>query len=230
MKKSNHPIQRVEFILSQCVGKEVLHLGCTNWPYTDASIKDDSLLHSAIADRSSELFGIDADESGLDVLRASGYSNLYIGDLENLSDCALDRTFDVVVAGEVIEHLNNPGLFLEGVKRFLRPDSVLLLTTINAYGVLRYALYALKGKRGKNEPVHPDHVAYYSFSTIELLLRRHHFDVRELLFYDLGPEHRRHLRSVLNWFNDAAVRIFPHLSDGIIATCSPMQRIDDMTK
>ncbi|MEO5857553.1 MAG: methyltransferase domain-containing protein [Pyrinomonadaceae bacterium] len=219
MKKSK-PVQRVEYILSQCEGKEVLHLGCTNWPYTQASIKDGTLLHSTIAKRSSSLFGIDADEKGLAELRASGYSDLFLGNLEDLSECSLNRTFDVVVAGEVIEHLNNPGLFLEGVKRYLRHDSVLILTTINAYGALRYALYSLKGKRGENEPVHPDHVAYYSFSTLGLLLRRHNFDVGEFLFYDLGPEHRKHLRFLFTVFNDAAVRVFPQLCDGIIARCS----------
>jgi len=215
------PVQRVEYILSQCEGKSVLHLGCTNWPYTEAAIKNNDLLHTAIAKRSSELFGIDADEEGLDVLRANGFSNLYTGDLEHLDECLLDRTFDVVVAGEVIEHLNNPGLFLDGVKRFLRPDSILLLTTINAYCAMRYALYAFKGRSGENEPVHPDHVAYYSFSTLGLLLRRHDLEIKDLLYYDLGEEHRKHLRSVVNWFNDAAVAFFPQFSDGIIATCSP---------
>ena len=117
MIRANGPVQRVEYILSQCEGKSVLHLGCTNWPYTEAAIKNNDLLHTAIGERSSELFGIDADEEGLDVLKANGFSDLYTGDLEHLDNSLLDRTFDVVVAGEVIEHLNNPGLFLDGVKR-----------------------------------------------------------------------------------------------------------------
>ncbi|MBO0181221.1 hypothetical protein J0682_30075, partial [Vibrio parahaemolyticus] len=77
--------------------------------------------------------------------------------------------FDVIVAGEIIEHLNNPGLFLSGVRRFMHRDSKLVITTINAYCAMRFFVYALRGRRGINEFVHPDHVAYYSYSTLRVL-------------------------------------------------------------
>jgi SAM-dependent methyltransferase len=217
-------IQRVEYILSQCEGKRVLHLGCTNWPYTDDSIASGSLLHSLMRDRCSELFGIDADEAGLNLMRQSGFENLYAANLESLETCKLKEAFDVVVAGEMIEHLNNPGLFLGGVKRFLGPESTLLITTVNAYCFARALLYAFKGKGGENEPVHPDHVAYYSYSTLRLLLNRHGFADPEIIFYDIGKEHRPHNRWLVNFANDAAVRIFPQLSDGLIAKCSVKER------
>lgn len=220
MNSVHRPVQRVDYILSQCEGKKVLHLGCTNWPYTEDSIANGSLLHSAIQARCSELYGIDSDERGLDLMRRDGSANLYIGDLEALDRCEIDAKFDVVVAGEMIEHLNNPGLFLAGVKRFLTTDSTLLITTINAYCAVRYLLYAFKGKGGENEPVHPDHVAYYSVSTLRLLLTRHGFEDPEILFYDIGDEHRPHNRRIVNAANDIAVRLFPQLSDGLIARCS----------
>lgn len=220
MKFHHKPVQRVEYILSQCEGKKVLHLGCTNWPYTDESLKNGSLLHARIAEKSAALFGLDADSSGLDRLRANGFENVYAGDLERLDECGLDQKFDVVVAGEMIEHLDSPGLFLHGVKRFLENDSKLIITTINAYGALRFLIYGLRGKGGQNEPVHPDHVAYYSYSTLRLLLERNGFRISEFLFYDLGTEHRPYNRAVWNLANDATVRIFPQLSDGIIAVCS----------
>lgn len=220
MKFHNKPVQRVEYIVSQCEDKKVLHLGCTNWPYTDESLKAGSLLHMRIAERSAALFGLDADSSGLERLRASGFENVYAGNLERLEECELDEKFDAVIAGEMIEHLNNPGLFLQGVKRFLGENSKLIITTINAYGALRFLIYGLRGKGGQNEPVHPDHVAYYSYSTLRLLLERNGFRISEFLFYDLGTEHRPYNRAVWNLANDAAVRIFPQLSDGIIAVCS----------
>lgn len=212
-------VQRVEYILSQCEGKRVLHLGCTNWPYTEDSLAKSSLLHSAIRDRCKELYGVDADEKGLDLLRKNGFDNLYVANLESLEACKISGTFDLVIAGEMIEHLNNPGLFLDGVKRFLGPGSVLLISTINAYCFVRALQYAFKGKGGENEPVHPDHVAYYSYSTLKLLLKRHGFQKSEVIFYDIGSEHRPHNRWLVNFTNDVAVRLFPQLSDGLIATC-----------
>lgn len=212
-------VQRVPYIVSQCEGKRVLHLGCTNWPYTDDAIKSGMLLHADLAGACSELYGIDSDQEGLDRLRELGFEDLFPGDLESLENSPLSETFDVVVAGEMIEHLNNPGLFLSGVKRFLRDDSILIITTINAYCAMRFLIYALKGRTGENEPVHPDHVAYYSASTLGLLLKRHGFNEVEMLFYDLGIEHRPFNRKVLNLFNDLAVTLFPQLSDGLIVKC-----------
>lgn len=206
--------------MSQCKGKKVLHLGCTNWPYTDQTLNDSSLLHLKIAECSEELYGIDADIEGLDILTSRGYRNLYRGDLEKLAECELTGTFDVVVAGEMIEHLNNPGLFLEGVKRYLSTNSRLIITTINAYSAMRFLMYGLRGRGGQLEPVHPDHVAYYSFSTIKLMLERHGLDLVDFLFYDIGIEHRPYNRNILNFANDVAVKLSPQLSDGLIVVSS----------
>lgn len=213
-------VQRVDYILSQCEGKRVLHLGCTNWPYTEDSLAKGTLLHSGIRERCSELYGIDADEAGLELLREKGFENLYAANLEALEDCEITSTFDLVIAGEMIEHLNNPGLFLNGIKRFLAPGSDLLITTVNAYCFVRNVLYAFKGHGGENEPVHPDHVAYYSYWTLSLLLKRHGYENTEILFYDIGKEHRPHNRRLVNIANDIAVGMFPQLSDGVIAKCS----------
>ena len=134
-----------------------------------------------------------------------------------MADVSLDETFDVIIGGEVIEHLSNPGSFLDGIKRFLRPDSKLVITTVNAYCAMRFAIYGLRGKRGHNEPVHPDHVSYYSYRTLTLLLKRHQLRLDEFYFYDLGKEHRPFNRWFYNVLNDVSVRISPQLSDGIVA-------------
>jgi len=207
-------VQRLDFIRSTCTGKRVLHLGCANFPYTQDSIDKKMLLHTELEVISSELYGFDFDQPGLDILSANGAKNLYRADLEH------NETFDVIVAGEMIEHLYNPGLFLRGIQRFMAPNSVLLLTTINAYCGMRFIQYGLRGKGGSQEPVHPDHVAYYSYATLTLLLQRHGLRVNEFLFYDIGAEHRPHNRWFLNLINDVCVRIAPQWSDGVIAVCS----------
>ena len=210
-------VQRVDFIRDICRGRKVLHLGCTNFPYTREAIDKNMLLHFELRNIASELYGFDADERGLDILRGEGVERLYRADLERLSEVLLSETFDVIIGGEIIEHLSNPGSFLEGIKRFLRPDSKLVITTVNAYCAMRFAIYGLRGKRGRNEPVHPDHVSYYSFRTLTLLLKRHQLRLDEFHFYDLGKEHRPFNRWFYNVLNDVSVRISPQLSDGIIA-------------
>jgi SAM-dependent methyltransferase len=212
-------VQRTDYILEACEGKRVLHLGCTNWPYTQDAIDKKMLLHFDIEERAGELYGLDFDQQGLDVLAAAGSKNLFQGDLEKLELLEDIGTFDVVIAGEMIEHLNNQGLFLHGVQRFLGPSSKLLITTINAYGASRIIQYALRGKGGLIEPVHPDHVAYYSYSTLKLLVERAGFVLNDFCYYDIGPEHRPYNRRIGNWFNDFCMLFAPQMADGVIAVC-----------
>ena len=119
----------------------------------------------------------------------------------------------------MIEHLNNPGLFLNGIKRFMTPDTQLVITTINAYSGMRFFVYGLRGRGGELEPVHPDHVAYYSYSTLKLLLERHHYDIADFMFYDIGNEHRPHNGKLRNFVSDVCVKIAPQWGDGVIAVC-----------
>jgi ubiquinone/menaquinone biosynthesis C-methylase UbiE len=212
-------VQRVDYIKKACVGKKVLHLGCTNYPYTKESLDNDMLLHFEIAKVAREVYGFDFDQKGIDVLEESGVKNLYRADLEKLEEVELDETFDVIIAGEMIEHLSNPGLFLRGIQRFMNRETSLVITTINAYSAMRFMIYGLRGHGGALEPVHPDHVAYYSYKTLSLAVERENLRVKEFLFYDLGTEHRKFNRWFFNVFNDVAVGISPHLCDGVIAVC-----------
>jgi SAM-dependent methyltransferase len=213
-------VQRTAYLREVCRARSVLHLGCTNWPYLEQSAGDDRFAHFVLRDVAAELWGIDRDAQGLEALAARGCGNLVRADLEQLDAAPLDRTFDVVVAGEVIEHLSNPGLFLAGVRRFMRDDSSLVITTVNAYCGMRFVAYALRGRCGRQEPVHPDHVAYLSYATLGHLVRRAGLEPDRFLFYDLGVEHRPFVRRSLRAINDALVWLAPQLADGVILECS----------
>jgi len=212
-------VQRLDRIKDLCAGRRVLHLGCTNHPYTLDSISAGTLLHFELEKTASEIWGLDSDAEGIELLRSNGSENLVLGDLEHLETAPLDDTFDIIVAGEMIEHLDNPGLFLSGVKRFMRADTILVLTTINAYCAMRFFYYGARGRRGLAEPVHPDHVAYYSYSTLKLMLDRHGLRTDRFLYYDIGNEHRPHTRWFLKAINDVCVRLVPQWADGLIAEC-----------
>lgn len=213
-------VQRIEYLKEICRGKKVLHLGCADYPFTEQAIKAKTHLHFELMDIAAELYGFDYDQPGIDILEQHGADKLYRADLEHLEDLPLDEKFEVIVAGEIIEHLSNPGLFLRGIKRFMNSETNLVVTTINAYAGVRFFVYGLRGKGGTNEPVHPDHVSYYSYKTLSLILNREKLDVNRFAFYDIGTNHRPHD----NWrqllINDVCVKISPSWADGIIAECS----------
>lgn len=224
MSKKIELVQRVELIKKISAGKKVLHLGCTNFPYTQDSIDNGMLLHFDLAKSASELYGFDFDQEGIDILEKHGTKNLYRADLEKLEEVQLDETFDVIIAGEMIEHLNNPGLFLQGIQRFMNSDTSLVITTINAYSAFRFLIYGLRGRGGENEPVHPDHVYYFSYKTLSLIIERANLTVKDFYFYDIGTEHRPFNRWFYNLFNDLSVKFSPQLSDGVIAVCGLQKR------
>ena len=78
------------------------------------------------------LLGIDASE---DAIRAA-QRQLLPGYRVELADATRlpipDRSFDVIVSFETIEHLDRPERFLDEARRVLRDDGVLLLSTPNA--------------------------------------------------------------------------------------------------
>lgn len=219
MKEKLELVQRVEFIKQVCAGKKVLHLGCTDHPFTQRAIENKMLLHFELEKEAKELYGFDYDLEGIDVLTKAGGKNLFRADLEKLDEVELDETFDVIIAGEIIEHLSNPGLFLKGIKRFMHQETSLIISTINAYSALRFFMYGLRGRGGANEPVHLDHVAYYSYSTLRLIINRENLIVNKFYFYDIGPEHKQFNRWFYNAVNDIGVFFSPQLSDGVIAVC-----------
>ncbi len=227
MPKEFALVQRLDLINKLSTGKKVLHLGCTNWPYTQDAINSDMLLHFELEKHAAALYGFDYDRQGIELLEARGSKNLFQVDLEKLDEVGLDEKFDIIIAGEIIEHLNNPGLFLTGIKRFMTPETRLVVTTVNAYCGMRFLIYGLRGKGGRNEPVHPDHVAYYSYSTLKLLIERHGLNVEKFLFYDLGREHRPHNRKIFNFVNDICIWLAPQWADGVVAVCTLQMPADE---
>jgi len=119
-----------------------------------------------------ETYGIDSSEEAVNFFLKQGIHNLYVGDVEKLQDFALSRVFEVVVCGELLEHLSNPGLALGGLKRFCRPDTVVIITVPNAFAIKGFLAVL-----GGGEVVHPDHVCYYSATTLSVLLSRHGYHV-----------------------------------------------------
>jgi SAM-dependent methyltransferase len=172
---------RQDVILTRCRDKQVLHLGCADEGHLYERFKRGELMHQRLGAVSKELWGVDIDEKGIDYLRCQGFGNLLVGDV-----CTLDRQqalrnrfFDVIVVSEVLEHLQNPGFFLEGVKRFMKPGETELIVTVpNAFRIDNL-FWLFRGV----EYVHPDHYYWFSYYTACHLLEKKGFDVKSVTVY-----------------------------------------------
>jgi len=206
---------RRDFIIKACENRSVLHLGCADWPLTAESLQDGTLLHLSLSKVSSRTFGIDSSEQGLSILRAHGFRDLTQWDVEKLDQFRTECPVEVIVAGEILEHLSNPGLCLNGISQFMRHSkSKLIISVPNAFSIRHFASLMFS----KIELVHPDHTAYYSFTTLSELLRRYDLQVREIYTYtEVSRKSSPLNRFAKRVLNATLHRAFPQTSEGIIA-------------
>lgn len=111
--------------------------------------------------------------------------------LANAEQFSLGRLFDVIYAGDLIEHLSNPGLFLESCRAHLVPEGRLILTTPNCFN-----LFNLAEKLSKSEPtVNSDHTVYFNPKTLATLLRKNGFEIVDTAYiYSLEVNYRESLK------------------------------------
>lgn len=211
-------VDRDAFILECCHGKRVLHLGCANWPFTKELFDDGLLLHQEIEMVCAELVGIDISEKGINFLKSRGVKNLLVADAAKLGEVIqrLEWTPEIVIAGEIIEHLDTPGTLLREFSHHMPPRCTLLITVPNALSI-KGILHVMLG----HEKVHSDHVAYYSYATMLNLLSRCGFDIIDVRCY------RHPSTNALEWafhlFLSMLLFLRPHLSPGLIFRCHKLQ-------
>lgn len=223
------PVRRVDrnaFLLERARNKRVLHLGCADEPFVSLKLSNDAHLHAKLAAVAKELWGVDLSAQGISELRQAGFSNLICGDVERLGEVGelQGRPFDVIIAGEIIEHISNPGLFLKGCLQLCSKDTELILTTPNAL-VYSQAIFACLAR----EAIHPDHTLYWSPTTLKTLLMRNGFGIGEFWVYgDMPCVQLKSTEPIGKWFarvilrgldaviRQTVVRFRPWLNNGLI--------------
>lgn len=200
-------IRRDDWLVESCRGKRVLHVGCTDYPITTYKIENNKLLHARLVQVATEVIGLDIDKEGIETLSSLMPDQKFlVHSAEELDQCEAlaGQTFDVIVAADVIEHVSNIGLFLAGIRNKLNPGGQLLITTPQAFAIKRMMAMILMGY----EYVHPDHIAYFSVSTLSRILSRYDLKVEQIyMFQWRNPTFK-------NWLGNAIVMPALWLSGG----------------
>jgi SAM-dependent methyltransferase len=203
-------VDRVSYICNLCKEKKVLHLGATDAPVTKEAIVSGRLLHNFLNDVCQEVVGLDISIEMINWLESQhGIKNIKYGNIEEAEHYPQGE-FDYIVAGEILEHLSNPGNALDAIRRNTKNNTKLIITVPNAYSFKGFVRAV-----GKHELIHPDHILHHSPYTLKALLERHGFSVESYFSFVNGGQGLA--ASVANWL----LYIYPQLAEGIGVICVP---------
>lgn len=152
-------VKRPEFILARVKGQTVLDVGASGH------------MHQAIAKVAAKCYGWDRDDG-------PGVTGIDLDDVSIVLPAYPDVT--IVVCGEVLEHLSNPGYFLDRLRRTYACRTIISVPGAYSEAGRKCALQGI-------ECVNPDHVSWYSPKTLTVLLARAGYRIVEAAYYNSRP-------------------------------------------
>jgi 2-polyprenyl-3-methyl-5-hydroxy-6-metoxy-1,4-benzoquinol methylase len=164
-------VSKADFVLRQCEHADVLDVGCIDHSAETAIAGGSKWLHHRIRDAAAQVVGLDVLEDDAARLNALGY-DIVVGSAESFS---LGRTFEVIVAADVLEHLSNIGTFLDTARSHMTSASRLVLTTPNPFSIGQVAHVILRNEVAVNA----EHTVWLDPSVMLELLTRHRFAATE---------------------------------------------------
>ncbi|HEV3255466.1 MAG TPA: class I SAM-dependent methyltransferase [Gemmataceae bacterium] len=180
--------RRHKILQTYCAGKKVLDLGCVD--HEAVNERMDRWTHRHLAEVARSILGIDILEEEVAKLQKKGF-NIRAGNVENLD---LDQVFEVVLAGELIEHVRNQEPFLQSVRRHMHRDGVFVFTTPNATSLSSFLEVLLWGRL---RFVHPTHLLWHDANTVRQLLEDNGYEVEEISFVLDNPTYSPYMKKLV---------------------------------
>lgn len=160
-------------------GRRVLDLGCRYGALTRAYLEGNDVV------------GLDIDRDALEEAAKLGIETRWADAEEPLP--FEDESFDVVVAGELLEHMREPETVVDEVRRVLRGGGSFVGSVPNAFR-LKNRLYFLLGRPPEDDPTH---LQLFSPAAVHRLLRNFE-DVRlDFIAGRLVPLHARLMANLI---------------------------------
>ncbi|MEE9525448.1 MAG: methyltransferase domain-containing protein, partial [Candidatus Woesearchaeota archaeon] len=199
---------RNNFILKYIKNKNVLDLGFLG----ENEKRLFSELHEFILDNSKSVLGVDIHQERISKLKEANYSVIDDDVIELKKIKTKGTKFEVIIAGELIEHLDDPGKFLNNLKNVLDTNGLIIFTTPNIFSlryILRHLIFGQENPYWKNrkEEIKYGHVTGFSKMLLKNLLLRKGFEIIDFS-YVIKNEYKGikgNIEKLISW-------IFPKLS------------------
>ena len=161
--------------------KKVLDLGCVQ--HNMGETKKLLWLHRIIREHARSVLGVDYLQTEVIELKGQGY-NVICANVETME---LQDEFEVIVAGDIIEHLSNLGEFMKRIHNHLAPGGLFLLTTPNPVNLLRFIDLFIEGE----VRAHQEHTCWITKKNLNQLAERYDFEIIEEAYVDDSYQYYR---------------------------------------
>lgn len=160
-------------LIEDLISKEDVVLDVGFWGQA-VDVKNPDWVHNMILARAKNVFGVDLRFEDEFLVNKENYRK------QSAENFSFEERSDIIFAADLIEHLSNPGLFLDSCRKNLKSDGRLIITTPNTF-----TLYNFVEKFFKKEPsVNNDHTMYFNFSVLRKLLEKNGWEVEKENYLD----------------------------------------------
>ena len=188
---------RIQYLSDICKDKKIIHLGCLdhNMETIRKKLNNKTWLHQTLTDQSSVCVGVDINRELIDEINTElNISNVICSDISTdlIRDEITSFHWDYLICGEVLEHIDNPVMFLSSIRekyeKYINRIIVTVPNTLNLSHIKR----AFKGV----ESINTDHRYSFTPYNITKVLVNSGYKVVEMnmaLHFDpktRGPVHR----------------------------------------
>ena len=117
-KDNGNIVYRISYLEKLVFKKNIIHVGCLDHiPLVEDKIKRNQWLHKRLNESSQKCIGIDINKEGIEYVRKLGFDNIFYHDIINdkPNDIIIKEKWDYMLLGEILEHIENPTLFLGSI-------------------------------------------------------------------------------------------------------------------
>ncbi|MBV8747495.1 MAG: hypothetical protein JO134_20900 [Xanthobacteraceae bacterium] len=164
--RSGQTRYRNDILVEACTGKNVLHIGCCDHvPLIARKWQQREWLHGQLTTVAESVLGVDIDADAVsETRRITGLDNIVAGDITSskVIDAIAERYFDIVLFGEVVEHIGDPVRFLKTfLSTYDRNVRDVIITVPNAFRAGN-----VKSIFANREVINSDHRFFFTPYTI----------------------------------------------------------------
>jgi O-antigen biosynthesis protein len=172
----------------RCIGdnKKVLDIGCSS-----------GYIAKELTRKNCSIIGIEVDETSAEAARKY-CDEVVVADVETIKELHFpEKSFDVLIFSDVLEHLKRPDLVLMNFKKYLKPEGFAIASIPNI-ARFEYRTRMLLGKftYEKGGIMNRGHLRFFTLKTAKELFESSGYTIGKIYYTGLGSK----LRILPTWF------------------------------